>query len=148
MNLFPLSHVGALLGIDPKTLRLWLHEADLTAIPHPEDARQKCLSLTQIQQVADTHGRHLPPTFTSSAAPPPRCLPQMASPNWLTCSSRSSRCKSKSLASAWRFSSSRSCAHLPWSLLRPLALFLPPLLPFLPSLMRLLHPAPHLAPFP
>jgi hypothetical protein len=39
MDLFPLSHVGAILGIDPKTLRLWLHEAGLTAIPHPDDAR-------------------------------------------------------------------------------------------------------------
>jgi hypothetical protein len=71
MDLFPLSHVGTLLGIDPKTLRLWLHEAGLTAIPHPEDARQKCLSLSQIQQIADTHGRHLPPAFAASAAPPP-----------------------------------------------------------------------------
>ncbi|HVU67161.1 MAG TPA: hypothetical protein VHD63_08535 [Ktedonobacteraceae bacterium] len=75
MDLFPLSHVGAILGIDPKTLRLWLHEAGLTAIPHPDDARQKCLSLTQIQQVADTHGRHLPPAFASSAAPPPSLPP-------------------------------------------------------------------------
>jgi hypothetical protein len=75
MDLFPLSHVGALLGIDPKTLRLWLHEAALTAFPHPDDARQKCLTLTQIQQVADTHGRPLPPAFTASAAPPPSLPP-------------------------------------------------------------------------
>jgi hypothetical protein len=75
MDLFPLSHVGALLGVDPKTLRLWLLEAGLTAIAHPDDARQKCLSLTQIQQVADTHGRRLPPAFLSSAAPPPSLPP-------------------------------------------------------------------------
>ena len=75
MDLFPLSHVGALLGIDPKTLRLWLHEAALTAIPHPDDARQKCLSLTQIQQVAATHARPLPPAFVASAAPPPGLPP-------------------------------------------------------------------------
>lgn len=75
MDLFPLSHVGALLGVDPKTLRLWLHEAALTALPHPEDARQKCLSLTQIQQVADAHGRRLPPAFLASAVPPPSLPP-------------------------------------------------------------------------
>jgi|SRR5579883_3378781 len=75
MDLFPLSHVGALLGVDPKTLRLWLHEAGLTALPHPEDARQKCLSLTQIQQVAATHGRPLPPAFAPSTAPPSPSLP-------------------------------------------------------------------------
>jgi hypothetical protein len=75
MNLFPLSHVGALLGVDPKTLRLWLHEADLTAIPHPDDARQKCLTLTQIQQLADPHGRHLPAAFAAEAAPPPSLPP-------------------------------------------------------------------------
>ena len=83
MTLFPLSQVGALLGIDPKTLRLWLHEAALTAVPHPQDARQKCLSLTQIQQVADAHGRPLPAAFSASAAPapplpPPDVLAQLA----------------------------------------------------------------------
>jgi hypothetical protein len=82
MNLFPLSHVGALLGVDPKTLRLWLHEAGLTAVPHPEDARQKCLSLIQIQQLAATHGRSLPPAFTAEAPPPslppPDVLSQLA----------------------------------------------------------------------
>lgn len=83
MNLFPLSQVGALLGVDPKTLRLWLHEAAMTAVPHPEDARQKCLSLTQIQQVADAHGRPLPAAFSAAAAPapplpPPDVLAQLA----------------------------------------------------------------------
>ncbi len=84
MDLFPLSHVGALLGVDAKTLRLWLHEAALTAIAHPQDARQKCLSLSQIQQVADTHGRRLPPAFAAKAAaappslPPPDVLSQLA----------------------------------------------------------------------
>jgi hypothetical protein len=71
MDLFPLSHVGALLGIDPKTLRQWLYEAALTAVPHPEDARQKCLPLTHIQHLAATHGRPLPPAFAASPASPP-----------------------------------------------------------------------------
>src|SRR5690348_9205328 len=82
MDLFPLSHVGALLGIDPKTLRQWLHEAGLAAVPHPEDARQKCLTLTHIQHLAATHGRPLPPAFAASAPPPslppPDVLSQLA----------------------------------------------------------------------
>lgn len=75
MDLFPLSHVGALLGVDPKTLRLWLREAALTAVPHPEDARQKCLTLTHIQHLAATHGRPLPPAFAASPPPPPALPP-------------------------------------------------------------------------
>ena len=75
MDLFPLSHVGALLGIDTKTVRLWLHEAGLTTVPHPEDARQKCLSLTQVQQVATAHGRPLPAAFATSTAGPPALPP-------------------------------------------------------------------------
>ncbi len=75
MNLFPLSQVGALLGVDPKTLRLWLHEATVTTVPHPENTRQKCLSLPQIQQVADAHGRPLSAAFSASAAPPPPLPP-------------------------------------------------------------------------
>lgn len=47
----------------------------MTAIPHPDDARQKCLSLTHIQQVAALHGRPLPPAFASSTAPPPPLPP-------------------------------------------------------------------------
>lgn len=78
MNLFPLSQVGALLGVDPKTLRLWLHEAAVTPVPHPEDARQKCVSLSQIQQVADAHGRTLPTAFSASAVPlPPQPPPDV-----------------------------------------------------------------------
>lgn len=83
MDLFPLTHVGALLGVEPKTLRLWLHEAGLTALPHPEDARQKCLTLAHIQHLAQTHSRPLPPAFLSSSAsspppPPPDVLAQLA----------------------------------------------------------------------
>jgi hypothetical protein len=75
MDLFPFSHVLAVLGIDPKTLRLWLLEAALTAVPHPDDARQKCLSLIQIQQMAAHHRRPLPPAFAASRAPPPSLPP-------------------------------------------------------------------------
>lgn len=83
MELFALSHVSTLLGVDPKTLRLWLQEAAVTAIPHPQDARQKCLSLSHIQQLAALHGRPLPAALTASpppapALPPPEGLSQLA----------------------------------------------------------------------
>jgi len=55
-----------MLGIDPKTLRNWLRHAQLHFVAHPTDARLKCLTLPQVQQLASTHGRtlqphHLPP---------------------------------------------------------------------------------------
>ena len=148
MDLFPLSHVGALLGVDPKTLRLWLHEAGLTAIPHPDDARQKCLSLTHIQQVADIHGRPLPPAFTSSAAPPPSLPPldvlsQLAQMQ-LQIFTLQEQVTRLSLA----LLRSHNCAPLPRFLLQRRALLPPPFLSFLLSLMPLLPHAPPLVPFP
>lgn len=71
MDLFPLSHVSTLLGVDPKTVRLWLQEAAVIAIPHPDDARQKCVTLAHIQHLAALHNRPLPAAFTASAPPAP-----------------------------------------------------------------------------
>jgi hypothetical protein len=55
-----LTDCCAMLGIDPKTLRHWLRLASLQFAPHPTDARLKCLTLSQVQQLASLHGRHLP----------------------------------------------------------------------------------------
>ena len=41
-----------LLGIDPKTLRHWLRQAKMPFTPHPTDARFKCLTQAQVQQLA------------------------------------------------------------------------------------------------
>jgi predicted site-specific integrase-resolvase len=52
MTLFPQTDCCTLLGIDPKTLRHWLREANMPFATHPSDARLKCLTQAQIQQLA------------------------------------------------------------------------------------------------
>ena len=49
-----------MLGIDPKTLRNWLRHAHMQFAAHPTDARLKCLTQAQVQQLAALHGRPLP----------------------------------------------------------------------------------------
>ncbi len=60
MTLVPLTECCLRLGVDPKTLRLWLKAAQLSCCLHPTDARLKCLTLAQLQQLAKLHGRPLP----------------------------------------------------------------------------------------
>lgn len=60
MTLVSLTDCCRWLAIDPKTLRRWLSLAHLSAQPHPLDARLKCLTSAQIQQLATTHRRVLP----------------------------------------------------------------------------------------
>ena len=40
-----------MLGVDPKTLRNWLRHAHLQFVAHPTDARLKCLTAEQVQQL-------------------------------------------------------------------------------------------------
>jgi len=60
MTLLPLTDCCLLLGVDPKTLRLWLKAAHLCWTVHPSDARLKCLTQPQLAQLAQLHGRSLP----------------------------------------------------------------------------------------
>jgi hypothetical protein len=67
-----------MLGIDPKTLRHWLRHANMQFAAHPRDARLKCLTEAQVQQLATLHGRPLPLTATVRPAlpdVPPALLP-------------------------------------------------------------------------
>jgi hypothetical protein len=48
-----------MLGIDPKTLRNWLRHANMQFTAHPTDARLKCLTQGQVQQLAALHDRPL-----------------------------------------------------------------------------------------
>lgn len=57
------------LGIDPKTLRLWLKAANLSSCLHPTDARLTCLTLPQIQQLAALHSRCLSPLPATALDP-------------------------------------------------------------------------------
>jgi hypothetical protein len=68
MTLLPLKQGCALLGIDPKTLRHWMQQANLSLHPHPSDARIKCVTSEQIEQLAVLHRRPV-------AMPAEACLP-------------------------------------------------------------------------
>jgi hypothetical protein len=74
MTLVPLTQCCLALGVDPKTLRLWLQAAQLACCLHPEDARKKCLTLAQLEQLAQLHGRPLSSTVLHALASP-RCAP-------------------------------------------------------------------------
>jgi hypothetical protein len=74
MRLVPLTECCLALGVDPKTLRLWLQAAQLAWCLHPQDARKKCLTLAQLQQVAEFHGRPLPAALLQAVASP-ACAP-------------------------------------------------------------------------
>jgi hypothetical protein len=77
MTLVPLTDCCLALGVDPKTLRLWLQAAHLSSCLHPEDARKKCLTLLQLQQVAELHSRPLPAAVLQAVASP-ACVPASA----------------------------------------------------------------------
>ena len=59
MTLVSLTDWCHLLAIDPKTLRRWLSLSRIAAQPHPLDARLKCVTPEQVQQVAAAHRRTL-----------------------------------------------------------------------------------------
>lgn len=83
MTLVPFLDCCSLLGVDPKTLRLWLKAANFSWTAHPSDARLKCLTLSQLRQLGSLHGRSLPQTPpaepTPSGAFPPSAAPAPAS---------------------------------------------------------------------
>lgn len=92
MTLLPLRQGCALLGIDPKTLRHWMQQANLPVLPHPSNARIKCLTSEQIEQLAARHGRpldlpavlaRLHPAEAAPPMPPEQPAPQ-AEPDLLT----------------------------------------------------------------
>lgn len=73
MTLLPLTDCCLLLGIDPKTLRLWLTSAQVSWTVHPSDARLKCLSPSQLQHLAQLHGRCLPLPLPGTISEPTSC---------------------------------------------------------------------------
>jgi hypothetical protein len=60
MTLVSLTDCSRLLVIDAKTLRRWLSLAHLSVQPHSLDARLKCVTHEQLEQLAPTHHRSLP----------------------------------------------------------------------------------------
>jgi hypothetical protein len=70
MTTVPFSQCCNILTIDAKTLRQWLKQSHLTLQAHPTDARIKCLTMEQVQQLAILHHRSL----KLDAAPLPQGL--------------------------------------------------------------------------
>jgi hypothetical protein len=68
MTLLPFADCCLCLGVDPKTLRLWLKAAHLSCCVHPTDARLKCLTPSQLQHLAELHGRCLPHLLPGTGA--------------------------------------------------------------------------------
>lgn len=76
MTLLPLKQACVLLGIDAKTLRHWLQQANLSLHPHPTDARIKCVTSQQLTHLATLHHR----PFDEPAEACPSLLPETLSP--------------------------------------------------------------------
>ena len=68
MTTIPQMECCTMLGIDPKTLRHWLRHAHLQFVAHPMDARLKCLTPEQVQQLATLHARPIAPPAAASPA--------------------------------------------------------------------------------
>lgn len=65
MTTVPFTQVASMLAVDAKTLRQWLKHSNLSLQQSPTDARVKCLTLEQVQILADLHGRDLPVSGSS-----------------------------------------------------------------------------------
>lgn len=70
MTTIAFTDACVMLGIDPKTLRHWLKEAQISFIAHPTDARLKCVTMEHIHQLATLHHRPLPLPPSSPLTPP------------------------------------------------------------------------------
>jgi len=79
MTLIPQLDCCTMLGISPKTLRNWLRHANTQFSIHPTDARLKCLTLEQVQQLATLHARPLQMSPTASPAFPDEVTPRDSS---------------------------------------------------------------------
>ena len=66
------------LGIDAKTLRHWLAEAQLPLRRHPDDGRKKGLSDEHLQALAHLHQRSLTPFSVEPSVPVPSEVPALS----------------------------------------------------------------------
>jgi hypothetical protein len=72
MATVPLATGARLLGIHPKTLRHWLTTAHLPLVPHPTDARIRCVAEATLLEVASLHSRPLPELSAGTTLEPDR----------------------------------------------------------------------------
>lgn len=59
MSLLPFAECARQLSVHPKTLRTYVKRAQMSLTPHPTDARIKCLTEEQVQQLAELFARQL-----------------------------------------------------------------------------------------
>jgi len=88
MTIVSLTDCCHLLAVDPKTLRRWMSLSGLSALPHPTDARLKCVTGEHLAQLAAAHHRSLashvqpessaPDSLTVASGPVLSDVP----PNW------------------------------------------------------------------
>ncbi len=76
MNSLSFIECCRLLAIDPKTLRQWLVQAQISLHVHPTDARIKCLTGEQVNALANLHDRVLLHPVEASDAGPTLCEAQ------------------------------------------------------------------------
>lgn len=76
MTFFSVAQATTLLGIDAKTLRRWLQDAQISLQCHPRDGRKKGICDAQLQALAHLHHRsvaslsQVPPVPILSEVPP------------------------------------------------------------------------------
>ncbi len=81
MTLLPVTDGARLLGIHPKTLHHWLKEAAIPLVPHPTDARIKCVTEEHLQHIASLHGRPLQASGPLDTTSPPLVLSEVRVPH-------------------------------------------------------------------
>jgi hypothetical protein len=84
MTLLPLKQACSRLGIDAKTLRHWMQQANLLLSPHPSDARIKCVTSQQLEHLAALHHRPLDEPAAVWHSPLPEKLSPQAEPDVLS----------------------------------------------------------------
>jgi hypothetical protein len=78
MSFVSVAQASGRLGIDAKTLRRWLAEAQLPLQRHPHDGRKRGVSSHHLQLLARLHQRSLAPLPEESAAPEAGAQPELA----------------------------------------------------------------------
>ncbi len=75
MTIMTQTDCCSMLGIDPKTLRHWLRQANLQFAPHPNDARLRCLTEAHVQRLAALHDRPLASVLPAQSVQENEALP-------------------------------------------------------------------------
>src|SRR5579872_4390794 len=78
MTVVPVAQAAHRLGIDTKTLRRWLTEAQLALHNHPGDGRKKGVSSEHLHLLAHLHQRSLASFPAEPSAPVPNEVPALS----------------------------------------------------------------------